>query len=426
MKKRSFILTVVLLLAVLLVPRPTLAAETLPVYLDGQKLPGQALVRSGVSYLPMRVIYEAMGAQVQWDAKGQTVYAVLPNGHTAKIPVKGEWAEVTYHEGNEVYTVRSANLEGRRPFTQNGKVYLPVRLVADMLGYEVDYNGQRVALATPKLTYKDAAGGVYTLNLLSGELSLGGKQLSVIDLPSIDNPDSWYLPRDFKVSKTVHGNYLFETGGIGSGALTFSYSVTAWIPGEALAQSRGKKIVQACASATWGDVSKPVIQGDMIYLPDNNQIIHGVNDANGFETMRGLNDIYGEESFYNYRFVWWANDRFAVIGSDEDFDVYDMLHNKLYRMQDELITEELKAKINKTMLKKSIMRDDEDLDYWWKCFGATALHAADMHCAYFRFDPNQAVGKDGTLHFELYAKYWAEDDGVGDELITTLYFKLPE
>lgn len=401
----------------LLLPGYALAANQVPVYLEGQKLPGQALVRSNTSYLPMRALLESLGAEVNWDAGQQTVYAVQPNGHQVKIPLWGEYAEVTYHEGNNVYTVNSAYLPEQPPFTQNGRVYLPVRKVAELLGYQVDYAAGKVTVAAPKLQYTDKETGEYTLNLLTGELSLYAKRLGVIDLPSINSPGSWYPPVEFKVSRTPGGNYLFAARGSGSGALSFGYRLAAWLP-----LSNGMMTTQCCAHSIWGTVPEPIWAGGAVWLSDDKGIIVRVDDTNGHTNTYTLAIIYGDDLHKGF-FCQWTDGRFLLLGDGADFDVYDIKTQTLYDLQAELITPQLKEQINSRLLEKSLLSRD-NLERWWQCFGSVGF-ALDFGCPYLRFDATDNQGADGTLHFNLYAQYYGKESFV-DELVATVYFTLPE
>lgn len=50
------------------------AAERISVYVDGRPVQAQAIVRDGVTYLPVRAVAEALGVSVQYDAGARAVY----------------------------------------------------------------------------------------------------------------------------------------------------------------------------------------------------------------------------------------------------------------------------------------------------------------------------------------------------------------
>lgn len=63
---KKVVLSIVLTFALALgIAMPALAANNLPVFVEGQKIAEPALVKNGVSYLPMRALLEKLGATVQ-------------------------------------------------------------------------------------------------------------------------------------------------------------------------------------------------------------------------------------------------------------------------------------------------------------------------------------------------------------------------
>lgn len=50
------------------------AAGRISVYVDGRPVQAQAIVRDGVTYLPVRAVAEALGVSVQYDAGTRAVY----------------------------------------------------------------------------------------------------------------------------------------------------------------------------------------------------------------------------------------------------------------------------------------------------------------------------------------------------------------
>jgi hypothetical protein len=60
---------------------------TVAVYLNGGRLRSNALMlqQVGRTLLPMRTLFESLGAQVEWDASQQAVYAWNPNGQGVRL-----------------------------------------------------------------------------------------------------------------------------------------------------------------------------------------------------------------------------------------------------------------------------------------------------------------------------------------------------
>ena len=323
---------------------PAPAANNLPVFVEGQKIAEPALVKNGVSYLPMRAIYEALGAKVQWDAKNQRVIAAEADGTWTEIPLKGDEMTVHYSaNGTGTY-----GLTEQRPFSQRGKVYLPVRLISDAMGYEVDYNKQRIAIAAPKLTYKDANGGVYTLNKLSGELtlSLNGKTQKLGELAMLSSRGFNYASLSyFTVELTKNGNYLLTGNGIYFGGITQQLYMYAWVPkagGEAVAVYTAKLMTVA---------PEPIWVGDVLWL-------------SGQSGTFSVNDKTGAVTEYDVGSCYWTDGRFMLVGNGCDFSVYDIKTAEYTDMEEELVTPEVKAQAETDLQALGKWRSRLDEMYW--------------------------------------------------------------
>ncbi len=100
----------------------------------GEALPEQGWSLSGVSYLPMRVLFEKLGAQVDWNDSTQQV-EISAEGLKLTLPLKGDHMTVQRPGG----AATQINISGHKPFVAKGRIYLPVRLLAEKLGYRVDW-----------------------------------------------------------------------------------------------------------------------------------------------------------------------------------------------------------------------------------------------------------------------------------------------
>ena len=82
--------------------------------------------------VPMRAVFEAFGAGVSWDSPTKTVYAV--SGSTImKLPVGSTSAVV----GDKTLSLDVA------PVLEEGRVLVPIRFVAESLGANVEWNGEK-------------------------------------------------------------------------------------------------------------------------------------------------------------------------------------------------------------------------------------------------------------------------------------------
>ena len=121
------------LLAALLFCVPVFAHPPITVYVDGEKLnfDQPPIIREERTLVPMRKIFEALGAQVFWDEPSQSVTAV--SGRDVIVLYIGKAG--LYKNGELVYTMPvPAQII-------NGRTLVPLRAVAESLGCEVGWDG---------------------------------------------------------------------------------------------------------------------------------------------------------------------------------------------------------------------------------------------------------------------------------------------
>lgn len=135
----SRLLAVVLSAALLAISTPgAFAANPIAVTIDGSALHftaagGQPLLRAGRTYVPLRAIFEAMGANVGWDAKTQTVSATR-EGTSVQLVIGHKTVTVT-EQGETRTAVTDA-----KSFLENGRTYVPVRFAAQAFGANVGWD----------------------------------------------------------------------------------------------------------------------------------------------------------------------------------------------------------------------------------------------------------------------------------------------
>ncbi len=89
------------------------------------------VISNSRTVIPIRVVAEAMGSTVSWDAEAQKV-TIVKGGKIIEIYVGQNFAVV---DGSPVELDVAAFIEG-------GRTYLPLRFVAENLGGEVSWNGE--------------------------------------------------------------------------------------------------------------------------------------------------------------------------------------------------------------------------------------------------------------------------------------------
>ncbi len=94
----------------------------------------------GVTLVPMRVISEAFGAEVNWDGDTKTVTVVLGD-KTIVVTIDSKTATVN---GEEMA------LEEAPELTENGFTMIPLRFISEQLGAEVDYIHETQTISVEK------------------------------------------------------------------------------------------------------------------------------------------------------------------------------------------------------------------------------------------------------------------------------------
>lgn len=138
--KKSFLRTAAGLLAALTLAAPGAAFAAAPsVMLDGNALSfsdtAAPLIRSGRTYVPFRVIFEAMGASVSFDSATNTVSAA--RGETGVSFVIGQ-KTVKVTDGGETRTVTT----DAASFVEKGSTYVPVRFAAQAFSANVGWDNK--------------------------------------------------------------------------------------------------------------------------------------------------------------------------------------------------------------------------------------------------------------------------------------------
>lgn len=130
MKKSICVLLVFLFVSASMLPIG--AAEDIQVVLDGQQLtfdvPPQ--IMQGRTMVPIRAIFEALGAEVEWDAQTRTVTATIDD-YTVQCTIDQKTMTVC---GEQVQMDVA-------PVIVSGRTLMPARFAAEAFGCEVLWYG---------------------------------------------------------------------------------------------------------------------------------------------------------------------------------------------------------------------------------------------------------------------------------------------
>jgi hypothetical protein len=122
------------------------AASAVRVHLNGQPLrtavPPMEL--NGRTVVPMRDIFEALGATVQWDGSSQSINA-QKGLTTVNLQINNRWAQLN---GTRV-------MLDQAPMLYRGSTMVPLRFVSEALGADVNWNSalRMVSINTPPPNY---------------------------------------------------------------------------------------------------------------------------------------------------------------------------------------------------------------------------------------------------------------------------------
>ncbi|MCI8285820.1 MAG: hypothetical protein HFE90_11315 [Firmicutes bacterium] len=103
------------------------------IYIDGKRLKLEAApeIVSGRTFVPMREIFEALGADVEWSKKRREVVAT--SGFDELVLKEG--SVIAIHN-TEVSTLDAA------PYIKDGRTMVPVRYLSEALNYDVEWDSE--------------------------------------------------------------------------------------------------------------------------------------------------------------------------------------------------------------------------------------------------------------------------------------------
>lgn len=126
---------------------PVPVQKPIEVILNGEavELTNGVVSRSNQTFVPLRSIFEKLGATITWNAAEKLV--TLEGAKQASDPL-----QITINYTTGVTTLNGKAVDtGTKPFSLAGTSYLPLRFVSEQLGAKVDWNQQEEKI---NITYK--------------------------------------------------------------------------------------------------------------------------------------------------------------------------------------------------------------------------------------------------------------------------------
>ena len=207
---KKVLLTMLLLLALTFGAAQNCLAANAPVYLEGERV-ATALERDGYTYLPLRTMFETVGASVEWLEPEQKIVATFADGGILTLQVGELMGQTTFpvkFAGRD-YLYEIGHCMEKAPFVENGVTYVPLRFVtASALNYEVAWENGAVQLKHRRSTCADAENR-YAFDVANGDFSVNGQILAAgIASPAQGGCNPIYHSYNLKVTRTTGGNYL--------------------------------------------------------------------------------------------------------------------------------------------------------------------------------------------------------------------------
>ena len=136
-----------LMLFALLTPYLVLADDNITVTVDGEKIyfsDAPPVIVNDRTYVPMRAIFESLGAYVEWDNNMRCVFAHKRLSHITMYVDEG-----IYYVNSDKFTMVA------EPLLINDRLMLPVRDVSEALGAEVVWSAadKTVIISSVEETY---------------------------------------------------------------------------------------------------------------------------------------------------------------------------------------------------------------------------------------------------------------------------------
>jgi hypothetical protein len=118
-----------------------LSGRPITVFYNGSKLTFDTtpVIENGRALVPMRTIFEALGAEVNWDASSESITSIMGD---MKIVLKVGSNKAMINDDSSTLDVS--------PKIENGRTLVPIRFISESFGTEVQWDGtkRRVTIST--------------------------------------------------------------------------------------------------------------------------------------------------------------------------------------------------------------------------------------------------------------------------------------
>ncbi|MGV3724769.1 MAG: BsuPI-related putative proteinase inhibitor [Actinomycetota bacterium] len=126
--------------------------SSVPVMVNGSRIEGEAILLKNVgrTVVPMRALFESLGAQVEWDARERAVYAWKPDGTGVRLGLGSRDAQsmtMSADPGprNWGHVDRTFQIDAPAMMSES-RIYVPLRFAAEALKADVRYSAYEPAV----------------------------------------------------------------------------------------------------------------------------------------------------------------------------------------------------------------------------------------------------------------------------------------
>ena len=252
-------------------PGRALGAESIGIYVNGQLLETDtpAYLSGGRTLIPIRVLMENLGAQVEWDGTSRTIKVMKSDGGSITL-----WADnrlVCY----DMAGVKSYDVCDVAPAITDGRTYVPLRLVGNALGLSVEWDSvnRRVTVDSAAAAEKSSFFDLAIATVAEGQTITGSTSLSV----------SGTMP-----SGAAQIKYLLLDPATGEGKIvarsTDVTSAATWVPG---VEQQGPYVLAASVCDSKGEFLAGAVRSvNMAVTPA--VTLNGVTEG---QTISGAADL---------------------------------------------------------------------------------------------------------------------------------------
>lgn len=137
------ILAVVLALSLLLVPTAAMADDLIKVTVDGEALEfaTEPVNIDGTTMVPMRKIFEALGAEVEWIGEMQLIIATK-GSKLMVLGIGSNEMSITDLEAGDTASATKAVPLTVAPYLKDGNTMVPTRAVSEAFDKTVEWDGE--------------------------------------------------------------------------------------------------------------------------------------------------------------------------------------------------------------------------------------------------------------------------------------------